>query len=90
LPIFCATRINRVVCIFNPCGPRNWPDASLASSNFIIQALKVKISPLRRATKQRQPDITLARAELGWQATVSLEQSLELTILYFRAKLACE
>jgi len=33
---------------------------------------------------QRQPMIALARAELGWEPTVTLEQGLEPTIAYFR------
>jgi UDP-glucuronate decarboxylase len=37
--------------------------------------------------KQRQPDITLARARLGWEPTVELRQGLEKTIAYFEALL---
>lgn len=33
--------------------------------------------------KQRQPDITLARTELGWEPKVSLEEGLRRTIDYF-------
>jgi UDP-glucuronate decarboxylase len=33
---------------------------------------------------QRQPDITLARQELGWEPTVDLHTGLERTIAYFR------
>lgn len=33
---------------------------------------------------QRQPDITLARAELGWEPTVQLREGLQETIAYFR------
>jgi UDP-glucuronate decarboxylase len=33
--------------------------------------------------KQRQPDITQARAELGWEPTVALEEGLKKTIAYF-------
>jgi UDP-glucuronate decarboxylase len=33
--------------------------------------------------RQRQPDIALARAELGWQPKVQLEEGLEKTIEYF-------
>lgn len=32
---------------------------------------------------QRQPDISLAKAELGWQPTVSLDEGLDRTIPYF-------
>jgi UDP-glucuronate decarboxylase len=38
--------------------------------------------------KQRQPDITLARAELGWEPRIPLEEGLDATIAYFRALLA--
>jgi UDP-glucuronate decarboxylase len=37
---------------------------------------------------QRQPDLTLARAHLGWQATTTLEEGLQRTIAYFRDKVA--
>jgi dTDP-glucose 4,6-dehydratase len=36
--------------------------------------------------KVRQPDITLARTLLEWEPKVSLEQGLDRTIDYFRAK----
>jgi len=34
---------------------------------------------------QRQPDVTLAKAELGWTADVPLDEGLKSTIAYFRA-----
>jgi len=34
---------------------------------------------------QRQPDITQARAELGWQPSIELEVGLKPTVEYFRA-----
>jgi dTDP-glucose 4,6-dehydratase len=37
--------------------------------------------------KVRQPDITLARTLLGWSPTVSLDEGLTATVLYFRQKL---
>ncbi len=40
--------------------------------------------------KQRRPDITLARQELGWEPKVPLEQGLDSTIEYFRKQLAGE
>ena len=38
--------------------------------------------------KQRQPDITLAKASLGWAPKVTLEDGLKETIAYFRKLLA--
>lgn len=35
--------------------------------------------------KQRQPDITLARENLGWEPKVKLDQGLEKTVAYFRS-----
>lgn len=34
--------------------------------------------------KQRKPDITLAREELGWEPKISLEDGLKETIAYFQ------
>ena len=36
---------------------------------------------------QRQPDISLAKATLGWEPTVSLETGLEMTVAYFKGLL---
>jgi len=38
--------------------------------------------------RQRQPDIALAKAQLGWQPKVRLEDGLKETIAYFRRLLA--
>jgi UDP-glucuronate decarboxylase len=38
--------------------------------------------------KQRQPDISLAQRELGWNPTISLDRGLDSTIEYFRKLLA--
>ena len=37
--------------------------------------------------KVRQPDITRARAKLGWEPKVPLEQGLVKTIEYFKKKM---
>ena len=37
--------------------------------------------------KQRQPDIALARAQLGWQPHTALDDGLRETIRYFRKTL---
>jgi dTDP-glucose 4,6-dehydratase len=36
--------------------------------------------------KIRQPDITRARAILGWEPKVSLEEGLQRTLAYFRPR----
>ena len=36
--------------------------------------------------KQRQPDIALARAQLGWEPRVALEEGLQPTIGYFATR----
>ena len=38
--------------------------------------------------KQRRPDISKARAELGWEPKVALEEGLDRTIPWFRDVLA--
>ena len=38
--------------------------------------------------KQRQPDISLAKKELGWEPTIQLREGLEKTVEYFRGLLA--
>ena len=38
--------------------------------------------------KQRQPDITRARAILGWEAQIPLDEGMSRTIDYFRQQLA--
>jgi dTDP-glucose 4,6-dehydratase len=40
-----------------------------------------------RDPQRRQPDIARARALLGWEPRVSLEEGLRLTIPYFKQKL---
>ncbi|MCX6640803.1 MAG: SDR family oxidoreductase [bacterium] len=38
---------------------------------------------------QRRPDIALAQQKLGWQPKVPLDEGLQITIDFFRKKLAC-
>ncbi len=49
-----------------------------SSSQIVFKALPVD------DPKQRRPDISRAKALLGWEPTVSLEDGLEKTIEYFR------
>lgn len=50
---------------------------------------KIAYKPLPQDDpKQRRPDITLARAKLGWEAKVQLEEGLRLSLPYFQSVLA--
>lgn len=50
------------------------------SKSKIVQREAVVDDP-----KQRQPDITLAKAKLDWQPTIALREGLQKTIEYFRS-----
>jgi dTDP-glucose 4,6-dehydratase len=51
-------------------------------SDIVFEPLPTSDDP-----KQRKPDITKAKAMLGWEPTVSLEEGLQRTIAYFRTRL---
>ena len=45
---------------------------------------RLSLNPLPQDDpKQRQPDITLAKKELGWEPIIKLEEGLKSTISYF-------
>ncbi len=49
---------------------------------------KLRFEPLPSDDpKQRQPDISLAKAVLGWEPKIKLDDGLKETIAYFRAVL---
>lgn len=51
-------------------------------------ASKIEYRPLPSDDpRQRQPDISLAKADLGWEPKVGLEDGLKETIAYFRHRL---
>ena len=52
--------------------------------------LRIKVARIFNTydPRQRCPDITLAKAVLGWQPTVALDAGLQRTIAYFRSQLA--
>ena len=50
---------------------------------------RIRFAPLPADDpRQRKPDLTLARQELGWQPRISLEDGLKETIAYFRRLLS--
>lgn len=50
---------------------------------------KIAYQPLPQDDpKQRRPDITLAKTQLGWEPKVQLEEGLRLSLPYFREALA--
>ncbi len=53
-----------------------------SKSEIVYEELKTADDP-----KQRRPDITKAKALLGWEPKVSLEEGLKRTIAYFQTKL---
>jgi UDP-glucuronate decarboxylase len=55
------------------------------SSSKIVQKPLPQDDP-----KQRKPDISVARDELGWKPTIELEEGLKKTVAYFDALLARE
>jgi dTDP-glucose 4,6-dehydratase len=58
--------------------------ATGSTSRIVYQALPVDDPKVRR------PDTSRARALLGWEPTVSLDDGLIPTIAYFRQKLAAQ
>ena len=52
--------------------------------NLTNSGSKVEFKPLPQDDpRQRRPDITLAREQLGWEPKVGLEQGLKSTVAYF-------
>jgi UDP-glucuronate decarboxylase len=50
---------------------------------------KLRFEPLPQDDpKQRQPEITKAKAELGWEPKVMLDEGLDKTITYFKGVLS--
>jgi UDP-glucuronate decarboxylase len=71
--------------------PKEFSMAELASQVIAVTGGK---SPLTHAPlpeddpRQRQPDITRAKEQLGWEPKVPLEEGLKRTIDYFRTAIA--
>jgi UDP-glucuronate decarboxylase len=77
-------------------GPINLGNPDEFSIRQLAEMVRAKINPdlqlIHRSLPtddplQRQPVITLARQELGWQPSIDLEQGLDATIAYFRQAL---
>jgi UDP-glucuronate decarboxylase len=79
------------------CGPVNLGNPGeftmLQLAELVLRLTGSKSKLVRRPLpqddpRQRQPDIALAKAALGWQPKVTLEDGLKETIAYFRKLLA--
>jgi UDP-glucuronate decarboxylase len=67
--------------------PREFTIRELAEKTIALtgSASTLETRPLPQDDpRQRQPDISKARALLGWEPTVPLEEGLERTIAFFR------
>ncbi len=67
--------------------PHEFTMTELAEKVLKLTGSPAKISHLPLPAddpKQRQPDISLARAKLGWEPKVQLAEGLDKTIAYFR------
>jgi UDP-glucuronate decarboxylase len=72
---------------FNMGNPIEFTIKELAETVLQMVGGKSKIvfQPLPQDDpKQRQPNITLARENLGWEPKVMLNEGLEKTVSYFR------
>jgi UDP-glucuronate decarboxylase len=70
--------------------PREFTIRELAEKTIALTGSKSTIDYLQLPQddpKQRKPDISRAREQLGWEPTVPLEKGLERTIAYFKALL---
>jgi UDP-glucuronate decarboxylase len=66
--------------------PREFTIRQLAEEILVITGSRSTIvhqPPPADDPRQRQPDITLAKAVLGWTPAVSLKEGLEKTVAYF-------
>jgi UDP-glucuronate decarboxylase len=79
------------------CGPINIGNPSEFTIRQLAELVRSRIDPSLELVfrplpqddpLQRQPQIDLARRELGWEPRVCLEQGLESTIAWFRQRLA--
>jgi UDP-glucuronate decarboxylase len=79
------------------CGPINIGNPSEFTIRQLAELVRSRIDPSLELVfrplpqddpLQRQPQIDLARRELGWEPRVCLEQGLESTIDWFRQRLA--
>ena len=72
----------------NVGNPREFTIGEFARLVMKVHGGKAKIvyEPLPKDDpKQRRPDITLARKELGWEPKIALEDGIKATIEWFKA-----
>jgi dTDP-glucose 4,6-dehydratase len=80
--------VNTPVNIGNPYTEHTIAELAALAIEVTGSASEIVYEPLPvDDPTQRQPDITLARKELGWEPTVDLTEGLRRTADYFRAKL---
>jgi UDP-glucuronate decarboxylase len=81
---------DKIIGPVNIGNPGEFTIAQLAEMVIRLTGSKSKIvaRPLPADDpKQRQPDITVAKRELGWEPRIALEEGLKKTIEYFRSVL---
>ncbi len=93
---YCDDLVEAFIRIMNTSNTITGPMNLGNPSEFTIRQLAEKITDLTGSKskliyrplpaddpKQRQPDISMARRELGWEPTIGLEEGLRKTINYF-------
>ena len=87
LAMFAADTRGRVFNLGNPEEHTVLEYAELIRE-LVNPAVQIAYRPLPKDDPtRRRPEITLARAHLGWQPTVPLRSGLEQTVEYFRSAL---
>lgn len=78
--------------LIGPVNLGNPQETTIASLATLVIALTRSASPLHYLPlpsddpRQRKPDITLAHRELGWAPLVPIEEGLEKTVAYLKAR----
>lgn len=79
-----------VIGPINLGNPGEFTIRELAEKTIVLTGSNSQLTRMPLPTddpRQRQPDISKARAILGWEPTIALDEGLERTIDYFRKRL---